>query len=100
MRVSLYIRNHSTRKYELTKPRTIYPVGTILVPHYGMTWETLPHATTFTEDPGKFTVTVQTTQRNWRRGSSTSRPKRCLGREFLSYSESQNPHPNIAQNVP
>ena len=45
--VSLYIRNHSTRRYELTKLSTIYPMGTIFVLRYGTTWETLPQGTTF-----------------------------------------------------
>jgi hypothetical protein len=49
MKVSLYIRNHSTRRYELTKLSTIYPMGTIFVLRYGTTWETLLQATTFIE---------------------------------------------------
>jgi integrase len=40
-KVSLYIRNHSSRKYEKAQPRTIYPMGTIFVLRYGTTWETL-----------------------------------------------------------
>jgi integrase len=49
MKVSFYIRNHSTRRYELTKLNTIYPMGTIFVLRYGTRWETLPHGTTFIE---------------------------------------------------
>lgn len=48
MKVSLYIRNHSTRKYELAKRRA-YPMGTIFVLRYGSTWETLPANLNFTE---------------------------------------------------
>jgi hypothetical protein len=38
-RVSLYIRNHSTRRYEKAKPKTSYPMGTIYVLRYGGKWE-------------------------------------------------------------
>jgi hypothetical protein len=30
-KVSLYIRSHSTRRYEKVKPKTPYPMGTIFV---------------------------------------------------------------------
>jgi hypothetical protein len=40
-KVSLYIRNHSTRRYEKVKPKTTYPMGTIYVLRYAGKWETL-----------------------------------------------------------
>jgi hypothetical protein len=40
-KVSLYIRNHSTRRYEKVKPKTPYPMGTIFVLRYGGKRETL-----------------------------------------------------------
>lgn len=40
MKVSLYVREHSTRKYIKVKRHTIYPAGTTFVLRYGHTWET------------------------------------------------------------
>jgi integrase/recombinase XerD len=40
MRVSLYVREHSTRKYRKAKGPT-EPAGTVYVLRYGSTWETL-----------------------------------------------------------
>ena len=39
MKVSLYVRDHSTRKYR--KPRITEPMGTTYVLRYGATWETI-----------------------------------------------------------
>lgn len=39
MKVTLYVRDHSTRKYR--KPRITEPMGTIYVLRYGATWETI-----------------------------------------------------------
>ncbi|MGB0021859.1 MAG: phage integrase N-terminal SAM-like domain-containing protein [Candidatus Sulfotelmatobacter sp.] len=39
MKVSLYVREHSTRKYR--KAKSTEPAGTIYVLRYGGTWETL-----------------------------------------------------------
>jgi hypothetical protein len=46
-KVSLYIRNHSTRRYEKVEPKAIYPTGTIYVLRYAGKWETLPTGTVF-----------------------------------------------------
>ena len=48
-KVTLYIRNHSTRRYEKVKPRTTYPMGTIFVLRYGGKWETLKDCTEINE---------------------------------------------------
>ena len=44
-KVTIYIRNHQTREYELADPKTIYPDGTIWVLRYKQggrrKWETL-----------------------------------------------------------
>jgi hypothetical protein len=48
-KVSLYIRNHSTRRYEKVKPKATYPMDTIYVLRYGNKWETLKDGTTLTE---------------------------------------------------
>ena len=42
MKVSLYVRDHSTRSYR--KPKSIEPMGTIYVLRYGSTWETIKAA--------------------------------------------------------
>jgi len=39
MKVSLYVREHSTRKYR--KAKSTEPAGTVYVLRYGGTWETL-----------------------------------------------------------
>ncbi len=49
MKVSLYIRNHSTRRYTKTKPKATYPMGTIFVLRYAGRWETLPENLDYTE---------------------------------------------------
>ena len=49
MKVSLYIHNYSTRKYERAEPKTIYPLGTIFVLRFGSTWETLKDCTNYAE---------------------------------------------------
>jgi hypothetical protein len=48
MRVTLYVREHATRKYRKANHRTIYPMGTIFVLRYAGRWETLKVAN-FTE---------------------------------------------------
>jgi hypothetical protein len=40
-KVSVYVRNHSTRRYEKAKPKATYLMGTIYVLRRGSTWETL-----------------------------------------------------------
>jgi hypothetical protein len=42
MKVTLYIREHGTRRCRKAKPGRNYPMGTIYVLRYGSTWETLP----------------------------------------------------------
>jgi len=42
MKVSLYVRDHSTRSYR--KPKSTEPMGTIYVLRYGSTWETIKAA--------------------------------------------------------
>jgi hypothetical protein len=53
--VSVYIRNHSTRRYDLAKPETTYPLGIICVLLFGTKWETLqgtlPESTLKHADP-------------------------------------------------
>jgi hypothetical protein len=51
-KVSLYVRNHQTRKYELAKPKT-YPMDTIFVLRYGTKWETLKGTLTYFEAAAK-----------------------------------------------
>jgi integrase/recombinase XerD len=50
MRVSLFIREHGTRRYRSENPKTLYPAGTIYVLRYTLKgkriWETLPTGTT------------------------------------------------------
>lgn len=41
MKVSLYVREHATRKYTKAKPNKIFPMGTIYVLRHGSTWETI-----------------------------------------------------------
>jgi hypothetical protein len=48
-KVSLYVRNRSTRQYQKATNRKIYPIGTIYVLRYGKTWETLPGSLSHTE---------------------------------------------------
>lgn len=48
-KVTPYIRNHSTRRYEKVKPKTTYPMGTIYVLRYGGKWETLKDCSGITE---------------------------------------------------
>lgn len=47
MRVSVYTRQHGTRKLLKAKSET-YPPQTIFVLRYGTVWETLPSGTDFT----------------------------------------------------
>lgn len=49
MKVSLYVREHGTRRCKRANHRTIYPAGTIFVLRYGSCWETLPENLNFTE---------------------------------------------------
>jgi hypothetical protein len=42
MKVTLYVREHGTRRCRKAKPERTYPMGTIWVLRYGSTWETLP----------------------------------------------------------
>ena len=48
-KVTLYTRDHSSRKYRLANHRTIYPAGTIFVLRYAGRWETLKNCNNFTE---------------------------------------------------
>jgi len=41
IKVSLYVREHGTRRYKPVKRNTSYPVDTTYVLRYGSTWETL-----------------------------------------------------------
>jgi hypothetical protein len=41
MKVSLYVREHGTRRCELATHKKIYPMGTIFVLRFGAKWETL-----------------------------------------------------------
>ena len=41
IKVSLYVREHGTRRYKPVKRNTSYPADTIYVLRYGSTWETL-----------------------------------------------------------
>jgi len=46
MKVSLYVSEHSTRKYR--KAKSTEPAGTVYVLRYGGTWETLAIRQTMT----------------------------------------------------
>jgi hypothetical protein len=41
IKVSLYVREHGTRRYKPVKRNTSYPPDTTYVLRYGSTWETL-----------------------------------------------------------
>ena len=51
-KVSLYVHNRQTCKYELAKPKT-YPMDTIFVLRYGTKWETLKGTLTYFEAAAK-----------------------------------------------
>ena len=46
-KVSIYTREHSTRRLKPAKPKTIYPMGTIFVLRYAGRWQTLPQGTKY-----------------------------------------------------
>lgn len=52
-KVSLYVREHGSRKHVLANPKSVYPLGTIYVIRYvrdgKRTWETLTNCPTFHE---------------------------------------------------
>jgi hypothetical protein len=41
IKVSLYVREHGTRRYKTVKRNANYPAGATYVLRYGSTWETL-----------------------------------------------------------
>ena len=77
-KVSLYIRNHSTRRYEKVKPKTTYPMGTNFVLRYGGKWETLT---------GEVRMGGQGLRTTVSRGSVTTSAKSCAdsSTRFISW---------------
>lgn len=49
IKVTVYIRQHSTREYKKAKPNIKYPIGTIYCLRYAGKWETLPEGTTWAQ---------------------------------------------------